>query len=339
MASEENKNTVANTAAAFAMGGPLAGGATLLSGILQSKSASKAAKLQAGASAAATREQRRQFDLSRSDQMPWQTAGATGLSELTMQQGLDTQIDDVDAYNTAKVKYETDLAAINSMPRWTRLSRNRITAARKKLGVAPQQSSFMKAQDNTAYAASQQPAAFVERPNTSRTDAITNLKDTPGYQFRLDQGLQGVERSAAARGGLFSGATLKGLDEYAQDYASNEYAKEYDRTNNEYAEQYNRDSNTYNRDYSQYSDKLNRLSSLSGLGQQTATNLGTLGQNYATNVGNIGMSNANAQGAAQIARGNVFGSTISGLGNIYANSQSGLPPTNQPARQPSAWRT
>lgn len=49
------------------------------------------------------------------------------------------------------------------------------------------------------------------------------LQSTPGYQFRLDEGTKARERSAAARGMLFSGPTMKGLDRYAQDYASAEW--------------------------------------------------------------------------------------------------------------------
>ena len=46
------------------------------------------------------------------------------------------------------------------------------------------------------------------------------IKDTPGYQFRLDQGLESLERSAAARGMLMSGATGEKLQEYGQNYAT-----------------------------------------------------------------------------------------------------------------------
>lgn len=46
---------------------------------------------------------------------------------------------------------------------------------------------------------------------------------SPGYQFRLGEGQKALERSAAARGMLNSGATLKGITRYGQDYASNEF--------------------------------------------------------------------------------------------------------------------
>lgn len=46
---------------------------------------------------------------------------------------------------------------------------------------------------------------------------------SPGYQFRMDQGRKAIEASAAARGGLFSGATGQALNEFGQGLASQEY--------------------------------------------------------------------------------------------------------------------
>ncbi len=45
----------------------------------------------------------------------------------------------------------------------------------------------------------------------------------PGYQFRLQQGEEAINRSAAARGGRLGGATLKALSEYNQGLASQEF--------------------------------------------------------------------------------------------------------------------
>lgn len=45
----------------------------------------------------------------------------------------------------------------------------------------------------------------------------------PGYQFRLQQGEEGIERSQAARGGRFGGAALKELERFRQGLASQEF--------------------------------------------------------------------------------------------------------------------
>ncbi|WP_288950425.1 hypothetical protein [uncultured Paracoccus sp.] len=49
------------------------------------------------------------------------------------------------------------------------------------------------------------------------------FKETPSYQFRLQQGQDSINALAGARGGLHSGATLKALTDYNQGLASEEY--------------------------------------------------------------------------------------------------------------------
>jgi hypothetical protein len=54
-------------------------------------------------------------------------------------------------------------------------------------------------------------------------------ENDPSYQWRLRQGQKALERSAAARGTLRSGGTLKGMTDYAQGAASQEYGAEHAR--------------------------------------------------------------------------------------------------------------
>lgn len=56
-----------------------------------------------------------------------------------------------------------------------------------------------------------------------------DFKKDPGYQFRLDEGLKAIRRGAAASGGRGSGATMKALQRYGQNYASGEYQNAYQR--------------------------------------------------------------------------------------------------------------
>ena len=53
----------------------------------------------------------------------------------------------------------------------------------------------------------------------------SSITSNPGYQFRLNQGVQGLDRSAASKGKLFSGAQGKAVTEYGQNYATSEYDK------------------------------------------------------------------------------------------------------------------
>lgn len=116
----------------------------------------------------------------------------------------------------------------------------------------------------------------------------------PGYAFRLREGMKALERSAAARGGLLSGATLRGVQEYGQDLASQEY------------------TNAFNRYQAERAARLNPLQSLTGMGQTTAANVATqagqLGQNVGANLmaggaarasGYVGAANALTGGLGQ----------------------------------------
>src|SRR5262245_22680707 len=54
-------------------------------------------------------------------------------------------------------------------------------------------------------------------------------EDDPSYQWRLQQGMQALEKSAATRGLLRSGSILKGMTGYAQGMASTEYQAAFNR--------------------------------------------------------------------------------------------------------------
>lgn len=130
-----------------------------------------------------------------------------------------------------------------------------------------------------------------------RPFSMADYTADPGYKFRLAEGQKALDRSAAARGGLQSGAALKAAARYGQDYGSNEY------------------QNAYNRYQSNQSNKFNRLASLAGVGQTANNALQQAGQNYATGVGGLTMANADTAGNAALAAGNARASMYGGIGN------------------------
>lgn len=115
-------------------------------------------------------------------------------------------------------------------------------------------------------------------------DAVTEQND-PGYQFRLQQGQQALQNSAAARGGLLSGGTAKALTDYNQNAASGEYGNVYNRA----LQNYNTNYNTFTNDQT---NTFNRLQALSGGGQTAANNLSASGITAAGNAANIGLTSA-----------------------------------------------
>lgn len=53
--------------------------------------------------------------------------------------------------------------------------------------------------------------------------AFQKFRDSTGYKFGLDQGMQSITGNAATQGLLNSGSTLKALDTYGQNYANTQY--------------------------------------------------------------------------------------------------------------------
>jgi hypothetical protein len=103
--------------------------------------------------------------------------------------------------------------------------------------------------------------------------SMDQFQQDPGYAFRMREGLKALDRTAAARGGLLSGAQLRGVTRYGQELGTQEY------------------TNAFNRYQAERQARLNPLQSLTGMGQTTASTL-------ANQAGQYGQSMA--QGAAQM---------------------------------------
>ncbi len=64
---------------------------------------------------------------------------------------------------------------------------------------------------------------------TFNAPSLEDARNSPGYQFALQQGLQGVERSAASKGTLLTGGTLKALEGYGTGLADQTYGNLFSR--------------------------------------------------------------------------------------------------------------
>jgi len=148
--------------------------------------------------------------------------------------------------------------------------------------------------------------------------------EDPGAAFRMAEGVKALDRSAAARGGLLSGATLKGVQRYGQDLGSQEYGNAFNR----YVTRFNANTGERNQLY-------NRLAGVAGTGQTTAGQLASQGAVEAGNVGNIMVGSAANQGNAMMAaagaRNSAYGGAANMLGRIYgpqlARGYGYTPPT------------
>jgi len=138
----------------------------------------------------------------------------------------------------------------------------------------------------------------------NRRFTINDFIKDPGYDFRMKQGQQAIERSAAARGGALGGGTLKALSNYGQDYASNEYNNAFSRWNTENTQQYN------------------RLAGLAGVGQTANAANQAAGQANLQTMAGAQMGAANANAAAGIAGANSISNALNTGVNAWTYYQA-----------------
>lgn len=184
--------------------------------------------------------------------------------------------------------------------------------------------------------------------NDRYKDFNFNFEADPGYQFRMGEGQNNINNKLAASGSLLSGAAMKALTRFNQDYASNEYGNSYNRARSGYETDraaFSADNtNEYNRLMGVQGIGQNAVNSVSGIaanaqgqisdaykgiasGQQNASN--QLGQSQANYYNNL-MSNNNASANATAAYNNAFGNALGGglgsLAGAWNNYQSNKSP-------------
>lgn len=142
-----------------------------------------------------------------------------------------------------------------------------------------------------------------------------DLENEPGYQFRLAEGQKGVNRSAAASGGLLSGAAMKALDRYSQDYASNEYQNAY-----------NRFAGDQDRTYNMLMGTANLGAAASGAGTNLVNSMSQVNQAYGNNATGLITANGANQANYAIQQGNIQANRVmqpSGTARALGGAASG----------------
>lgn len=145
------------------------------------------------------------------------------------------------------------------------------------------------------------------QPWTQQFEAPTgaNEQNDPGYAFRLQQGNEALQKSASAGGNLLTGGTAKAIQQYGQDYASNEYSNVYNRALGQYQQNYNIfEQNQAN--------QFNRLAAVAGAGQTAAGQLGQEGQAASSNISNTLLTGAGQIGNSLMQQGAATASGYAG---------------------------
>ncbi len=140
-----------------------------------------------------------------------------------------------------------------------------------------------------------------------RAPTAEEALNSPGLQFAIQQGQQGIQNSAAAKGTLLTGGTLKDLTAYGTGAALQGYGDAYNRAVGEYG--INRENFYANQDR-----PFSKLYNLSSLGAGAANQTGGFGSSYGTNAtGSLGdIGNANSAGSA--AQGSIWGNYLDSIG-------------------------
>lgn len=135
-----------------------------------------------------------------------------------------------------------------------------------------------------------------------------NYQADPGYAFRMKEGLNAMNATAAARGGLISGNALKAGQVYGQEMGSQEYGNAFNR----YLQNYANAQNTFQLNRNNLIDPLKFLTNIGQAGASNqAANVGSFGSSQAANT----MGAANALAAGQVGSANAYNSALGGIGN------------------------
>jgi len=289
---------------------------SIVGGAMGSSAASDAADAQAASAAAAQEEQKREYDLNRQDLQPYREAGASGVNKLAYLLGLDTPTNSTSSGSSAdkpltQQEWQAQNASNNTW-NWR---------ANPDIGTSPIDHRLFGFQDRPVTrtgASNETYQQYLDKYNASHKAVNTAPRDSTfgsllkkfdqndlnndvvyqnGLKFGLDQGTGAIDSRARASGSSDSGAVLKELTRYANDYGTTKANDSYNR--------YTADNNGI----------YNKLAGIAGVGQ-TATNTGVqAGQQSANNISNILQSAGNARSAGIIGSNNAWANAMAGVAN------------------------
>lgn len=270
-----------------AIGAVAAAGAGLAGSAMSASAAKKAGQAQADAAEKAAQVQKDSAIQSRIDAYPWALEGAQAMymfmDELGVPRPQTPILPDLTmgpfGYNpkgtTAASQPQNAIAAPAQtqdkyIERRGELIRN--PQYRAPAAPVPQQTAA--------------PANAIGAPSTIPMTAQKGFTETPGYQFRVNQGEQGVLNSLSALGMKNSGKALKSLETFRQGIASDEY-----------------------------NGWLNRIAGVAGMGQAQTNTTNALTQNAATNMGQAYQDAGQARASGYVGAANAWSSGLQGVGN------------------------
>jgi hypothetical protein len=300
-------------------------GGALLGGLMGKESSRQAANTQADTAREAAALQKQMFEKNIELQEPFRQGGLAAQNKLLQYLGLQTGEapkirTQAELRNALMGQYQNPLTpaqqaggyyedyesggeAGGTSRRWVPTPAVAGTNGINEAGLSAAIQAAM-AEDQAAQRAYQAQRQSPDFGKYTRDFGMQDFQQDPGYAFRMSEGLKALDRQAAARGGLISGAALKAAQREGQNQASQEY------------------TNAFNRYQTNRSNQLNPLQSLMGAGQTAANTLGTAGQNYANQAGEAYMGAGNARASAYIGGANALVGGLNQGVNAYRYNQA-----------------
>lgn len=251
--------------------------------LVQASAAKKAAKAQTDAANKDIAFQKETRDLIRSDLGVYREGGDLAQRALDFELGLGAR----PTFGGTAPQIET--YSIPGTPQNVSVNGGSNGLSAKTVTGSPTTGYRVNGQTFTTMAEAQ---AYADANRTGGTEYGGYTK-TPGYDFRLQQGQDSLQSGAAARGGLYSGAAMRDLMKFGQDYGSNEYG-----------------------------NYLSRLGARADTGMGAAQMSGQASQQAAAGVSNALGNIGNAQAAGAIGQANAWtggAQNLAGLWNYQKN--------------------
>jgi len=299
-------------------------GGSLLSGAMGDDTASSAADAGVASTREAIAEQRREYDLNRADQAGFMQTGNAANQRLAYLMGLGgsgpgsgsatrQSADQIrqsllGQYTTSKTggpiydpndNYERGTGWANGIHIPIGYEQGGSTIDEAGLNAAVQ--AALAAQPPEMVANPNDPAFGSLARRFTMADRDADPVYQSGLQFGLDQGTGAVNARAMQAGNYDSGATLKALTRYSNDYGTTKAEGAYNRFNTD-------NTNTYN-----------RLAGLSGAGQTATNQVSTAGSNMANQISGLNTDAGTARAAGIVGSGNAWGNAIAGATNAGTN--------------------
>lgn len=275
--------------------GLLLAGASVLGGAMSSKAASKAAKGQQAAADAATALQREQYEQTTANYKPYLAGGNDAMAAYLYEMGLGPKPTFGGSTPAVERFYENvpmgqggpqDVVrmGVNS------LMNNMMGIPQPKAGSGTSRAERFRVNGQT-FSTLEEAEAFAKKNATGGTE-YQGYSASPMARYLMDEGVDSIEGSAAAAGGLYSGATLEALEGNRKQIIQADTA-----------------------------DYFSKMFGLTNMGMAAAGNQANAGSAYAGNVGNLQMGAAAASGQARQQGAAAWNSTLGDMAGIAGYMQ------------------